>query len=453
MITHSLDKYNHLITNSVGTISNKISSTISYSINYIAYLLLKSRHHASFSPDQVRVFSNQALVDSNQPDIENIVRSLLSRPGLLNKRISTAFKLYHAERNLFGKTDLEYEEGLNKLSILSFGLSKIKPVQKQNELSKKINHILSISDLDHLSEADKLKKNDFYLLYLAHKSHEIFLELKNNKFSNSDLDNYFNLHKDFFDNNDKLMERCWKEIDLDNKSILFFINREYQKTMGNSVGLFEKICEFVRRGPAIHTALINRSKEKEAPKQIHITINCYEENPLRIIDLLSSHFVSLDLTKFLSDGGSNYLKEIYDSENFQTEFDQLWESTLSSILKQPSLFYQIKNSFFRRAMCVLKWFGMSRKSSLHPHTKPQKMICSEFVINLIGKILNEMEETLINKYEAKTNQTLSLGAIINNPFTSMKAYNMTPGDAHRVLSQFQTKRVSGSTFLEKIIDG
>lgn len=416
----------------------KLVLTKTYSTMMISYLWARTFQGKPFEKSQIKLVGQSS---------SNLVRLMLDSPKSFNQRIAKDIKLYKLERDLFGMKDSEYENALGDLQILSKGLEESTPIQSM--LNMKMTRILSAVDLSSLSVEDKLEKSDLYILYLANKAQQVYLKFQG---KHAYLDAYFEKNKEFFGQCLQIIDRSFKEINLSNRSLLFFVDEEYHKSKKIKTSRLEGLYQWIRRGAEVHVAMLKSSLHDPRPKQVHITFHSYENNALRFVDLLSSNFITLDLTKFIAENGKQYLQEIYGTSEYESHLNQLWASSFESIISESTELNQIKNSGFRRALCVLKWFGILRKiEDFDSAIKKKEMICSEFVISLTKKILDEMEKKLIKEYADKTSQTLTDGVIINNPFRLMIACNMTPGDVSRVVSKYKSESFSGSLFLQKVI--
>lgn len=421
-----------------------LGSALRYCSNTICLIWIRCYYGAPFSQDEKNQIKLCGRATPTGEQTPAIIEEILLKPVLLNRKLQRESTRYSKESSISGTADSDYINGLKNLKTLSYAIVKLQDCQSL--LNKKLSIIENCQNIDRLPNEAKFTKSELYVLYNAAKAYEVYLDvdLKSEK-----LNTYF--QSLFFERAHLLIEDCWKSLDVrDNKTLLFFIENEYVKATRKRFPLFSRVRELVRRGKAVHVALLKQPK-KGVPKQVHITVKYYEQNNLRFIDLLSSEFLSINLTHLLSEEGKRAVQKICPASNPEQFLTEKWGKNLNEFLTDSQPLSKLENAFLYRAMSVLKWFGIPFKKKECDFQGQSRMICSEFVIYLMKRVLNDVEKSVIADYQNKTGLKLIPGSVFNNPFSKLKAYNMTPGDVQVFISQLNHLKKSGSTFIDKIL--
>lgn len=415
--------------------------------NSIKLLWSKYIQGNPFLPEEITLIKLYGASSCSSGQVyPTLIDDLAASPQELNKKFVRAHKTY-SKQKAHGKHDYAFEEGLVFFKSLSFGLHQLQ--ENQSALKGKIIRILE--NIDSLQYDEKLTKHEVYVLYLAVKIQEQYQEIEKKHLATQSFTDFFSKNTEFFQNAKKIVDNCWKDLEIDSKTLLFFLNSGHSQAMNEPISIMEPLKNWLRRGDELHVALLG-NWDGETPKQYHITYDNYEENPIRVIDLLSSRFVSLDLTKFLSAKGTQIVQEIAPGLNENDYLYELWTKKFKKVVKDTEELKKIKNSNLRKYMCVLKWFGAHNPNEvIDGKNKPSHMICSEFAICLMSRIIDKMEKSVIKQYRMKNSSQLNHGELFQNHFASMNARSMTPGDVYQAVHRLGALPVSGSTYLSKIL--
>ncbi len=406
----------------------------------IEYLWLKTFCRPSFTTDELDNIEdfgkllNKKIEDLTSDNVSTFFNNLLANPKGYNKIFSRGFRLHSARKKAGGKTSDAFERGLISLKDLTFSLYQLNSHSNLDSLKKRVNKISHLNDLElaDLKESEKLSSHEVYLTQIASRIGNTY----KNIVKYLDIDDV-DTTQEFLRNSATINKKIWKNVSLEEQTLLFIGEEKYLSATKKKRPHFLKLRKMIRRGDQQHVSLLTNEDGKKRPTQVHITYKRYENGPLRVLDILSSEFITLNLKDLLTKKGRQIIED--QGDDIDLYLKDLWKEKLNELISNKDLL-KIRNSNIRKVLAATKWLGLKQKNK---ELDGSNIICSEFIIILIATLLNEIDKELKNDHESDDRFLL-------NPFEDVQACNYTPGDVYRLIQKYGQKR-SVSDYLKKIL--
>lgn len=441
---------------------SKLFSPITKACSKVAACCFKTLNHLFFRKQSSPFISEYeaAIVDDlgklmqgispcSMEKINQFFNELIMHPSKIKNQTINSLRSFEKKGDAFKVNNQIYIENLRLIRDTSHLFSCLNTAYVKESIDNKLTKILdNLTDPSKLSNLEKISIEEIYLIYCANKIHK---KLANH--SIQPLDNEFRTNIEFYQKCDKVMQNCWKNISNNNRTILFFSEKKYQNAHKKKPTLISSFMKFARRGDPNHTALLIKGTEPDDHIQAHITKSHYEETPLKFIELLASDAIVFDITKLLTPEAKHRLEVVLSTQDkypktLENTLNLLWEKELHYLLAQQKCM-GVKNSKGRQFLCGAKWFGFPpKRTAIGSHQASTNMICSEFIITLISQILNNIDQELKTLDKLQSDNR----SFLNNPFQTIPAASMTPGDLFRALKLYGSKEQPLSPFLNAILN-
>lgn len=458
-------QFNNCIQN-IHRLISSFSQSCHKVVTYCFQSLFRShgRSENDLSQHEITVITDygKALHGSSPDSINSIndfFNKLIGCPLNINKKLVKELHRFERKCPEYKSHHQDYGKGLRALRDASYAFSWLGKNNAEESINRKLSHIskYSFAELakNPLNEAEKLTINEIYLVNVANEMHQQYDKLKLHCPIPA-LEQKFQVKIEFYQKCDQAIKNCWNDIHNDGKTIIFFSEKKYQAAYKKSPTLSTKIMKFGRRGDALHVALLSKEFSTNRPIQVHVAKDCYQETPVRFIELLGNDAFSLDLSSILTIEGKKQLAKMHSDKSDTSitigqSLQQIWDSELQKLVNLQKKM-NTKNSVNRQLLCSAKWFGFPPERVIIGSSKTSpNMVCSEFIITFLSQMIENVEKELKTSLFKYDSEFKNIKHFLNNPFKSMCAATMTPADTLRALKPYSKAINSISPYLNAII--